>query len=611
MRSFGLPRLFDTVGTRVMALIMGTTIPLALIAGLLAWHSYLATISESAGRVAMAANLVRGELVSDLARTRMALRIFLTSGVACQDVPRAADMLETLSPGSYCIFALIGEDGRIVRSFGHNGDGTLRCGRLVVAWEDAVSWLKPDPSNARQDVTLLPEKMTPLVRVTSPVSYLDTENRRRNGTIVAVEALSIDALRAMTTDMRTSPSHNSVEIWIASSTVDPVLLARPFSSGETGWSRPALDQAHALFAAGGRSSGFLDAGTYYSVAPLIGDMMIVARSSRNEAEQRALNLFLARVLLIAALLGLEFVAVAYAAHAYVVAPLEKLATAVTDWRRRNVFEVAESRALPLEIRDLERAFRRAIGRLARHEERLRRAGRQQEALIREIHHRVKNNLQIVASLLNLQANRATDTEVREEFQLVRDRVRALATLHRYLYPEGGIAALDIAAFLEELCGQIYLSQGVATNGRVRLRLEVEPVPLSPDQAVPLSLIVNETVNNALRHAFPAGRTGEILVSLKQTGDGRCVLRVRDDGVGLSQASETALRENRKGLGIQLVRGFARQMHGEFHIDTDGGTCFEVNFVLTEPPVRSAASLLSDPPALRGLAQGLARGVGEK
>ena len=187
--------------------------------------------------------------------------------------------------------------------------------------------------------------------------------------------------------------------------------------------------------------------------------------------------------------------------------------------------------MPREVRELATALAGATAAVAWREQRLRAAGDQQELLIQEIHHRVKNNLQIVASLLNLQANRIRQPSARAEFQSARDRVRALATLHRHLYTQSELHAINMKSFLEELCGQLFQAMGEQRGRRITLDIAAPALRLSSDQAVPLALIVTEAVSNALKYAFPDGRSGHVSVRLT-AGTDIAELVIEDDGVGI-------------------------------------------------------------------------------
>ncbi len=206
------------------------------------------------------------------------------------------------------------------------------------------------------------------------------------------------------------------------------------------------------------------------------------------------------------------------------------------------------------------------------------AMQQQELLMQEIHHRVKNNLQIVASLLNLQSSRIRQPEAHAEFQSARDRVRALATLHRHLYAHGEIHTIDMHEFLTELCEQLFTAFGETVGERLQLTIDAPELKMSSDQAVPLSLIVTEAVSNAVKYAFPGGRSGNIAVRLLQEGD-MVELNVQDDGVGIPAGRVNTEIGVRDGIGIQLIRGFARQLGATLTVDETTGTHYRVRLPL--------------------------------
>jgi two-component sensor histidine kinase len=191
---------------------------------------------------------------------------------------------------------------------------------------------------------------------------------------------------------------------------------------------------------------------------------------------------------------------------------------------------------------------------------------------------VKNNLQIVASLLNLQASRIRVPEARAEFASARDRVRALATLHRHLYAQGEVHTINMPVFLTELCGQLFQAMGETEGQRISLNIESAPLQMSSDQAVPLSLIVTEAVSNALKYAFPGGRTGAVTVRLHADSDA-AELVVEDNGVGIPPGRMDSETGPRDGIGIQLIRGFARQLGGELTVEEAAGTRYTLRIKL--------------------------------
>jgi predicted ATPase/two-component sensor histidine kinase len=198
---------------------------------------------------------------------------------------------------------------------------------------------------------------------------------------------------------------------------------------------------------------------------------------------------------------------------------------------------------------------------------------EKEALLNEVHHRVKNNLQLISSLLNLQAARATDPAVAELFADSRNRVRSMALVHENLYRAGNFSKIPMAGHIRSLC--THLTRAYGTPDRcVEIVVGVGELHLDMNRAISCGLIVNELVSNALKHAFLPGRRGRIQVDLESGGAGRCVLRVGDDGVGLPATFDF---ERADSLGLQLVRTLAQQLSGTLALSRDSGTVFTIAF----------------------------------
>lgn len=193
---------------------------------------------------------------------------------------------------------------------------------------------------------------------------------------------------------------------------------------------------------------------------------------------------------------------------------------------------------------------------------------EREALLREVHHRVKNNLQMMTSLLNLQIRSETSETLRQKLREMQGRLSALSIVHKKLYGGDDIAAVDLANLLGELCRQLGSAYRIEQRGIV---LEVDAAPLLTDldHAIPFALLVTEAVTNALKHAFPDGRAGKVLVSLAQTGP-EVVLRIADDGVGLASPALAEPNRGSGALGLTLMRGMARQLDGTFELRFDHG-----------------------------------------
>lgn len=206
--------------------------------------------------------------------------------------------------------------------------------------------------------------------------------------------------------------------------------------------------------------------------------------------------------------------------------------------------------------------------------------REREAMLREINHRVKNNLQVIISLLRLQANRSADARLREEFDEACGRVNTIAEIHARLFDGEQIGGLDFATYLRQLCDRL---EGSLLRDHVRevtIRIEAEPIMIDLDRAVPLGLIANELVTNAIRHGM-VEEAGTVRVGFARDGD-RLRLDVEDDGPGLGQDAMPALKQ---GLGMQLVDGFVRRLQGSLAVESRQGLHVSVTFPAAAPSVR--------------------------
>ena len=209
----------------------------------------------------------------------------------------------------------------------------------------------------------------------------------------------------------------------------------------------------------------------------------------------------------------------------------------------------------------------------RADEELRTSLKEKEALLKEVHHRVKNNMQVITSLLRLEANRIDHPTTRAVLKDMQNRILAMAALHEALYRSNNFAHVDLGLYLRELTTQLKRSL-VASPGQVTFHLQLLPVSLDLDQAVPCGLIVNELVSNAFKHGFPDGRRGEVSVETEWVHEGLLKLRISDDGIGLRQDfAEIRL----KSLGLQLVADLAKQLGGSLLVGPGPEAVFEVTF----------------------------------
>jgi PAS domain S-box-containing protein len=196
------------------------------------------------------------------------------------------------------------------------------------------------------------------------------------------------------------------------------------------------------------------------------------------------------------------------------------------------------------------------------------------ALLHEVHHRVKNNLQVITSLLRLEAGRSTSPDTKAVLKEMQGRIYAMALLHESLYRAGTFAEVDLSAYIRQLAMQAFRAQG-AQSGAVRLVLELNAVNVGMDQATPCGLLVNELLSNCLKHGFPDDRAGQVLVQLQPTDRaGWWRLWVQDDGIGLPADFEARRAQS---LGLQLVSDLARQLGGTLDIGAGTGAAFAVEF----------------------------------
>ena len=209
---------------------------------------------------------------------------------------------------------------------------------------------------------------------------------------------------------------------------------------------------------------------------------------------------------------------------------------------------------------------------------------EKEALLKEVHHRVKNNLQVITSLLRLEAGRSGQPDTKAVLKEMQGRVRSMALLHESLYRSGVFATIDLGSYLGQISTQSFRTLA-ATPGAVQLRLDLASVAVEMDQALPCGLLVNELVSNCFKHGFPDGRPGEVRVELQPVPGGpQWRLRVSDTGVGLP--ADFAARRD-QSLGLQLVSDLARQIGGTLETGSGPGAAFTVILTLTPPKAQPA------------------------
>ena len=197
--------------------------------------------------------------------------------------------------------------------------------------------------------------------------------------------------------------------------------------------------------------------------------------------------------------------------------------------------------------------------------------REREVLLQEVHHRVKNNLQVISSLITMQLRTLASGASRDALEECRTRVQAIALIHEKLYQSQDYARVPFSEYARGLASSVFEATGVASE-RVVLQLAVADVALAVDKAIPCGLILNELITNALKHGFPGGRSGTIRVDLTPFDGSGLRLVVSDDGVGLPAGFDV---EKSESLGLQLVRMLARQLDAGLEVDPRHGTTFRL------------------------------------
>ena len=242
------------------------------------------------------------------------------------------------------------------------------------------------------------------------------------------------------------------------------------------------------------------------------------------------------------------------------------------------------------------------------DEQIKTALREKEVLLREVHHRVKNNLQVISSLLSLQADNIQDPQTHQMFNETQSRVRSMALVHEGLYQSKDLARINFAEYIQKLTASLFHAFGI--NPNVDLHIEIEDIYLGVDTAIPCGLIINELVSNALKYAFPANRQGKVWIKLvadsqwqltlpaegTRVGQGQLVggaagsavyiLTVRDDGIGFPKGLNFDATET---LGMQLVNILTKQLNGSIKMERETGTTFTINF--TERKIRNTGRLI--------------------
>ena len=208
------------------------------------------------------------------------------------------------------------------------------------------------------------------------------------------------------------------------------------------------------------------------------------------------------------------------------------------------------------------------------EEQIKSSLREKEVLLREIHHRVKNNMQVITTLLMLQSDKLKDNQHADIFKESQDRIRSMALVHEKLYQAESFAKIDFNEYVNSLVNSLFRSYG-AKPDKITLKIEVEDVSLGLENAIPCGLIINELVSNALKYGFPEKRKGQIRIALYSINTDELVLEVSDNGIGLPE--ELDIR-NTDSIGLHLVTILSEdQLEGKIELHRVDGTNFHIQF----------------------------------
>lgn len=211
---------------------------------------------------------------------------------------------------------------------------------------------------------------------------------------------------------------------------------------------------------------------------------------------------------------------------------------------------------------------------------------EKEMLLKELYHRVKNNLQMIASMFNLQVRVLPEGAARLALTEAAGRVGAISLVHEKLYQSGNLSSIALDSYVKELCE--HLAQlGFSSHSQVVIKVDVEPLQIGIETAIPLGVILNELISNCFKHAFPDGRQGQILVRVHSAGSNRVFLSVEDNGKGLPQGFDLA---SCQGLGLRLVAALTRQLRGSFSVLDCHGACATLEFSLADLTAKAESAL---------------------
>jgi two-component sensor histidine kinase len=483
-------------------------------------------------------------------------------------------LLQTLAPGSvgYQCAERLAQIARRIPGYTNlvrfDRRGRVACAAADVPVDDARAqrpWFQRLERGERLVITRDPGSAYAAEPAVLAAVRAESPDKAFDGAFAAV--ITLTSLRPAVTDP-TLPAHSDVALADAEGHYISSTDTGAFPALPRDWRRKVRENgAHVWYGNDNRGRRRV-----YSAAPVAGDQVFVILSAKSPGilSWAWLNP-LSGIVFPLLTFGLALAAVTAVTERVVVrwiAYLQRIASLYA--RGRLSVRAAQAEQMPPEIRDLAETLEDMADAIVGRDASLRDSLAQKDALMREIHHRVKNNLQVISSLLNMQQRALTDPAARAAMSDTRQRITALALIYRALYQGPDLKRVDLRPFLEELTAQ--LVAGEITHGPpVRTEMSVEALVIDPDRLAPLALFAVEAITNAQKHAF-ANRGGVLKVSFKVRGE-EAVLEISDNGPGVTEDLVTS------GVGRTLMTAFARQLRGRAELvrNAEGGVTARLNF----------------------------------
>ena len=542
----------------VLALVLAVALfPLLMIAVAQTWSEAREEQRVQRDRMIILGALAASELNESIARAQGVVDAVSTRGFAFMSAPGGCSRaMAQIASGDTVLtnIALTDADGEIICS------GLEGAQNLNMASEDWHAALSSGEQQTVSGVLMGPVSRTPILVV---ANRLGQESAFR-GTAAA----AIDVLRASRILIDNVMADGSQVLLVTPTEAREVDRSRMLKPASIDIQSDLLESVLQIDQPQPTRIRFEGADRPAVLAPLVEGQLALLLISPTPTTQWGLVSVAATFLVPLLMYALALASVWLAVDHYVLRWLGYLRriAAVYGGGRLDVVPV-RARNAPREIRELANTMGEMAASLEKQQNELESAVDQRGALLKEIHHRVKNNLQIIVSLLNLQAGRMTDGEGRTALMEARRRINALSLVHRSLYEADDLRAVYMPGFLNELA--LNLQQASDDGSRsVSVQAECDDVSFEPDTAVPVALFVAEAVTNAYKHAFTSRTLGRILISLKADSPEVLTLRISDDGEGMTDTAS-------QGTGSSLMEAFAMQLDGRTWSEpnADGGMDF--------------------------------------